>query len=43
MTARTPLRLLLGNIAMSINVLLQLARLRDDQPLRGLQLRPADG
>ena len=42
MTARTSLRLLLGNIAMSIDVLLQFARQRDDQPLRGLLLRPAD-
>lgn len=34
--------LLLGNIAMSIYVLLQLARQRDDQPLHHLLLRTAD-
>ncbi|HEX7374743.1 MAG TPA: DUF1475 family protein [Steroidobacteraceae bacterium] len=34
--------LLLGNIAMSIYALLQLARLRDGEPVRHLLLRPAD-
>ena len=34
--------MLLGNIAMSIYVLLQLARLRNGEPLRHLLLRPAD-
>ena len=43
MTARTSLRLLFGNIAMPNYVLLQHARLRDDQPLRELLPRPADG
>ena len=34
--------LLLGNIAMSSYVLLQLARLRGDEPVHHLLLRPAD-
>jgi hypothetical protein len=34
--------LLLGNIAMSIYMLLQLARLRDGEPVRHLLLRTAD-